>query len=66
MDDKIFGSWFSVDAELSGAINKWSEMIAEETIIEEFTNIKDETTAFNMQKEFAIAEGKTIWLAIRK
>ena len=66
MDDKIFGSWFSSDAELSDAINKWSGMIAEETIIGEFTNTKNETMAFDMQKEFDIAPGKPIWLAIRR
>jgi len=66
MDDKISGSWFSYDVELSDAINKWSEMIAEETIIDEFTNTKNETMAFDMQKEFDIVVGKTIWLAIKK
>ena len=66
MDDKISGSWFSSDVELSDAINKWSEMIAEETIIDEFTNTKNETMAFDMQKEFDIVVGKTIWLAIKK
>ena len=66
VDDEISGSWFSADAELSAAISKWSDMIAEETIIDEFTNTKDESKTFDAQKEFDLASGKTIWLGIKK
>jgi isoleucyl-tRNA synthetase len=66
IDDKIFGSWFSADAELSTAISKWSDMISVETIIKEFSNTKDETKTFDAQKEFDLAPGKTIWLGIKK
>ncbi len=64
MDEEVFGQWHSDDADLSGAINKWSDEIKKDVLLKNFENSQKGDKAYDVQKEFELMPSKKIWLGI--
>ncbi len=66
VDDEVFGQWHSDDADLSVAINKWSDEIKKEVLLKHFENSIHGDKVFDVEKEFDLVVGKKIWVGIKK
>ena len=66
VDDEVFGQWHSDNPDLSVAINKWSDEIKKEVLLKNFENSPKGDKVFDIEKEFELVAGKTIWLRIKK
>ena len=66
-NEKVLGQWHTEDWELKDAIEKWSEVIKDSTLLKDFKLTHQEGKEnFDIQKEFEPAPQKKIWLGIRK
>jgi len=66
MDEEVFGQWHSDDPDLSSAINKWSDEIGKDVLLNNFENSSRGDNVFDVQKEFEITTGKKIWVGVKK
>ena len=66
VDDEVFGQWHSDNSDLSTAINKWTDSIKKDVLLNNFENSPKGDKAFDVEKEFELVAGKTIWLGVRK
>jgi isoleucyl-tRNA synthetase len=66
VDDEVFGQWHSDDPDLSAAITKWSDEIKKEVLLNKFKNSPKSDEAYDVEKEFELVTGKTIWLGVKK
>jgi isoleucyl-tRNA synthetase len=66
VDDEIFGQWHSENPELSIAITKWSEDIKKDVLLKNFDNSQKGEKVFDIEKEFELVAGKSIWVGIKK
>ena len=66
MDEEVFGQWHSDDPDLSSAINKWSDEIGKDVLLNNFENSSRGDNVFDVQKEFEITTVKKIWVGVKK
>ncbi len=66
VDDEVFGQWHSDNADLSAAINKWSDEIKKEVVLKKFDNSQKGDQVYDIEKEFELVTGKKIWVGIKK
>ena len=66
VDDEVFGQWHSDNPDLSAAINKWSDEIKKDVLLNNFENSQHDDKAYDVEKEFELVAGKKIWIGIKK
>ncbi len=66
VDEEVFGQWHSDDPDLSTAINRWSDEIKKDVLLNSFDNSQKGNKVFDVEKEFELVSGKKIWVGIKK
>ena len=66
VDDEVFGQWHSDNPDLSAAINKWSDEIKKDVLLNNFENSQKSDKVFDIEKEFELVAGKKIWVGVKK
>ncbi len=67
-DEEVFVKWHTDDSELADAIQKHSESITKKTVLNELIQgaLDSDKKSYDVERDFNIAEGKKIQIAIRK
>lgn len=66
VDEKAKVQWSSGDGDLGAAIEKWADLIKQETSLDSFSRQPKTGHVFDLEKESQIDSGKNIWLGLKK
>jgi len=64
LDEKVFGQWHSENGEVNMVLKSWEIQIKEETLLKNLENYPKDNKNYDVEKEFALAPGKKIWLGL--
>lgn len=66
LDDKVQAHWHSDNIQLTTTLNRWTEVIKEETLLSEFVNRPHDNIAYDVERDVEVGPGRKIWVGIWK